>query len=464
MTTAPRPKYRIFISHSSKDDEFGIQLAQDLRYLLGDERAVWYDHTPENGLPGGVRWQRVIEKKVRALPCFIVILSPDAVKSGWVKHEADVATGQEISGRKKQIIPILFHPCKGELCLSLEKYQYITFPPADPTKTYEAALSELLMTLKPAKKMSITEIQQALKDAKSFLARRSVPPEVQEALNKKEEDVARERLRQYVWWYQTHDQLNYALHYCDMLLNIFPDEREMQAARHVIYDLIEQRKLYPKDSATGRNFYFPSRGLKLSRQPSLSDNTSTQQSQRAKNSGGRRARSRINVVKYQAEGVIGAPGKKTLPTLPALHTGLTIDVPREIGSILQHSERFFIRTLSYKELGKCSQGLYGVLFACFFATDVIGAWLGLRGWLTTTPITWLSLALLLLFFIWGIFNTSRTIALILAGGFGLLWYVLAQHYLRLPLLCISLGSLGSAILRFQLFRKHERRMFARKRR
>jgi hypothetical protein len=43
---------RIFVSHSSKDNDFGVQLVKDLRHILGDENAVWYDAS--GGLnPGG---------------------------------------------------------------------------------------------------------------------------------------------------------------------------------------------------------------------------------------------------------------------------------------------------------------------------------------------------------------------------------------------------------------------------
>src|SRR5712691_2928566 len=35
--------HHIFMSHSHIDNDFGTRLAQDLRRLLGDEGAVWYD-------------------------------------------------------------------------------------------------------------------------------------------------------------------------------------------------------------------------------------------------------------------------------------------------------------------------------------------------------------------------------------------------------------------------------------
>ena len=43
--------FRIFVSHSHKDNDFGFKLVQDLRRVLGDETAVWYD--ARGGLHGG---------------------------------------------------------------------------------------------------------------------------------------------------------------------------------------------------------------------------------------------------------------------------------------------------------------------------------------------------------------------------------------------------------------------------
>jgi len=43
MSTPSQLQHRIFISHSHIDNEFGTRLTQDLRCVLGDENAVWYD-------------------------------------------------------------------------------------------------------------------------------------------------------------------------------------------------------------------------------------------------------------------------------------------------------------------------------------------------------------------------------------------------------------------------------------
>jgi hypothetical protein len=81
---------RIFVSHSHTDNEFGLQLVQDLRRALGGhEESVWYDAS--GGLHGGNQWWRTIVSEIKARPVFIVVVSPDAMASPWVNDEIDLA-------------------------------------------------------------------------------------------------------------------------------------------------------------------------------------------------------------------------------------------------------------------------------------------------------------------------------------------------------------------------------------
>ena len=127
---------RIFISHSHHDNDFGTRLAHDLRFALGGrEEAVWYDAA--GGLHGGDEWWRVIRREMEQRPIVLVIVSPDAMASEFVNKELDIAMVEN-----KQIIPVLYQPCK--VRIDLTRLQYISF--AAPTP-YEQALQELLTTL-----------------------------------------------------------------------------------------------------------------------------------------------------------------------------------------------------------------------------------------------------------------------------------------------------------------------------
>src|SRR2546421_8883161 len=99
---------RIFVSHSSKDQDFCLQLVNDLQTILGDENAVWYD--ARGGLHGGDTWWRKIMQELKARNVFIVVLSPDSVTSLWVNSEIDLAWRQKHSPSGKLIIPLSSRP------------------------------------------------------------------------------------------------------------------------------------------------------------------------------------------------------------------------------------------------------------------------------------------------------------------------------------------------------------------
>ncbi len=135
MASSADQVVRIFVSHSSKDNDFGVQLVKDLRQALGDESAVWYD--ARGGLIPGDRWFQKIEDELTARNIFILVLSPDAMNSEWVRREFDIALIE-----KKYIIPVLLQEC--QLWPYLRTLQYVSF--LSP-KTYEEAFKELLVVL-----------------------------------------------------------------------------------------------------------------------------------------------------------------------------------------------------------------------------------------------------------------------------------------------------------------------------
>jgi TIR domain len=120
MSTTQR---RIFLSHSHMDNEFGTRLAQDLRYALKDENAVWYDVL--GGLHGGENWWEKIVEEITSRDVFIVVLSPDAVQSPWVRDEINLAWKQKNSLRGKLIIPLLYRACR--VREDLDTLQVISF-------------------------------------------------------------------------------------------------------------------------------------------------------------------------------------------------------------------------------------------------------------------------------------------------------------------------------------------------
>ncbi len=126
---------RIYLSHSSEDNEFGVRLVEDLRRALGDDSAIWYDI--QGGLHLGETWWQRTAEELTSRDVFIVILSPNAMDSRLVKSEIDMALKQN-----KLIIPVLYKPC--EIPAYLRTIQYVSFL---TPRTYQGAFNTLLAAL-----------------------------------------------------------------------------------------------------------------------------------------------------------------------------------------------------------------------------------------------------------------------------------------------------------------------------
>jgi len=96
----------VFISYSSQDKEFAGRLADDLKNR-GIE--VWFD---EDQIAPGDSIIGAIEAGLDRMAFLIVVLSPAAVASGWVKKELRTALHQAISGGRDAVIPILRATCE----------------------------------------------------------------------------------------------------------------------------------------------------------------------------------------------------------------------------------------------------------------------------------------------------------------------------------------------------------------
>jgi branched-chain amino acid transport system substrate-binding protein len=129
---------RVFISHSSKDGDFCIRLAEDLRRELGDN-AVWYDHLK---LRSGDSWWRIIVNELALCDPFILIISPDSMTSTWVQREHDIAFHE-----KKRIIPLLYREADN-IWPDLKNIHYLSFTDLD---RYTDTFQKLLHDLVPAK-------------------------------------------------------------------------------------------------------------------------------------------------------------------------------------------------------------------------------------------------------------------------------------------------------------------------
>ena len=103
-------RYHIFLSYISKDSDTMWRIFNDLR---AEGLTVWIDQT--NLEPGTLAWDRAIEEAIVNSDCLVVVLSPGARKSEWVREELHYAKtlGKRIfpllaSGEAQDAIPFGF--------------------------------------------------------------------------------------------------------------------------------------------------------------------------------------------------------------------------------------------------------------------------------------------------------------------------------------------------------------------
>ena len=91
----------IFISYSRRDQEFVTRLASDLDAQVA---GVWFD---QSTIQLGQKWHDEIMEGIRDCKAFILVLSPDAMESRYVREE--VSKALELG---KTIFPVIYRPAR----------------------------------------------------------------------------------------------------------------------------------------------------------------------------------------------------------------------------------------------------------------------------------------------------------------------------------------------------------------
>ncbi len=122
----------MFLSHSSRDRSFAEKLA---RVLRAHGIPVWYSGTD---IVGAQQWLDEIGDALARCDWFIVVLSPSAVKSKWVKQELHYALRQ--TQYDETIVPVVRRKSDYEaLSWMLENFQMVDFQ-----QDFEGGCRELL--------------------------------------------------------------------------------------------------------------------------------------------------------------------------------------------------------------------------------------------------------------------------------------------------------------------------------
>jgi len=124
----------IFLSHSHTDKEFVQRLS---RRLSRDEIRTWVD---EAEMHVGDSLLDKIEGAIRESAYVGAILSPDSVKSKWVRIELNIALTEEINGSRVKVLPLLHKPCEIPGRIADKLY-------ADFTEDFEIGYTALLARL-----------------------------------------------------------------------------------------------------------------------------------------------------------------------------------------------------------------------------------------------------------------------------------------------------------------------------
>jgi hypothetical protein len=113
------PPREAFLSNSSEDRAMAQQIAQ----MLSDHGVPTF-YAPAN-IIGHQQWQDEILKALQRCDWFLVLLSPDAIKSMWVKRETAFALSER--RYENQIIPLNYRDCDLGTLAWLKLYQFVDF-------------------------------------------------------------------------------------------------------------------------------------------------------------------------------------------------------------------------------------------------------------------------------------------------------------------------------------------------
>lgn len=123
------PTSTIFFSYGRENSAFVLDLAKELRKAGAN---IWLDQLD---IEPGARWDRSIEKALKASDTLMVILSKDSVESHNVMDEVSYALEEH-----KKVVPVLMEAC--EIPFRLRRLQY-----ADFTKNHQTGIATLIKAL-----------------------------------------------------------------------------------------------------------------------------------------------------------------------------------------------------------------------------------------------------------------------------------------------------------------------------
>ena len=90
----------VFLSYASADVDLADYLVRDLHAQGVD---VWSDRS----IQPGEKWHEAIVKALEDATIFVLLISPDALKSEWMNFELGVALSRDPRSSRRRILPVL---------------------------------------------------------------------------------------------------------------------------------------------------------------------------------------------------------------------------------------------------------------------------------------------------------------------------------------------------------------------
>ena len=128
---------QVFLSYSSTDRKFARRLATE---LSNRGYTVW---DPEARLFPGDNWHLKIGEALQKSKAMVVLLSPDATKSEWVRREVEYAIGDR--NYQQRVFPVLIKPTAGtEFPCAMANFPPICLGDSTPEQLGHRIAAELM--------------------------------------------------------------------------------------------------------------------------------------------------------------------------------------------------------------------------------------------------------------------------------------------------------------------------------
>lgn len=126
------PPREVFLSHSSRDQRFTTSIVDVLRR---HGVPVWYS---ASNIVGAQQWHDEIGAALRRCEWFVLVLSPNSIRSTWVQRELFYALND--ARYANRIVPLLYQSCDYvQLSWVLPSFQTVDF-----TQSFEEGCQSLL--------------------------------------------------------------------------------------------------------------------------------------------------------------------------------------------------------------------------------------------------------------------------------------------------------------------------------